>query len=58
MVMTPRVLIRPIREAPGSVNQRLPSRPAVIATGPSPELLRLSTGKNVKVPSVLTRPIW
>src|SRR5436309_13582373 len=48
-------VIRPILETPDSVNQRLPSGPAVIHEG---WLLGVDTGNSVRVPVGVMRPIW
>src|SRR5579862_1446819 len=52
--MTPAVVIRPIREATLSVNQRLPSEPTVIKKG---WVLADGTGNSLIAPLVEIRPI-
>jgi hypothetical protein len=53
--MVPLVVIRPILEAPCSVNHSAPSGPAVMATG---LLLAVGVLKEVTTPSVLRRLIF
>src|SRR5947209_309249 len=53
-VTAPAVVIRPIDLVPKSVNNRLPSVPAVIRYGNVPEAL---TGNSVIAPALVARPI-
>src|SRR6266516_3380062 len=52
--MSPAGVMRPITSRAFSVNQRLPSDPAVIPTKP---LLTVGTGNSVMAPEGLIRPI-
>ena len=53
-VMTPAVVIRPIWLHADSVNQRLPSGPAAMPTGPLPAV---GMGNSVMTPAGVIRPI-
>src|ERR1700693_4965925 len=53
-VSTPEAVIRPIRLAASSVNQRFPSGPLVIPNGP----VGAGSGNSVIAPAVVMRPIW
>jgi hypothetical protein len=54
VVMTPAVVMRPIRSLPKLVNQRLPSGPVVISSGSA--TLPAGSAKVVMSPGVATAP--